>query len=150
MSAMEDFVNEPTETDWARLAMAIDCEGSFNISKYNNKGDEPKYSVKIALYNTNESFIDWLVSNFSFHKIKVIRKDRPYYKPVYTAYLYSRKACEIIWGVKPYLLIKDELAEIVLELQDILNKRAWISDEIRFRKEELYQYAKELNRRGPE
>ena len=142
--------NMKNEFMLARLAMAIDCEGSIMVGKYSNKGGEAKYRMSVALYNTNEKFIDWLVSNFGFRKVKVNRKDRPYYKPVYTAHLSSRKASEIIWGVKPYLLIKDELAEIALELQDILNKRElWVSDESRFRKEELFQYAKELNRRGP-
>ena len=64
----------------ARLAMAIDCEGSIMVIKYSNKGNEPKYSVEVALYNTNENFINWLVDSFGFHKVKVNRKDRPYHK----------------------------------------------------------------------
>ena len=136
----------------ARLAMAIDCEGSILVDKYRDdrRRTGVRYYIYIAIYNTCEDFIDWIVANFGFSKHNqkcYSEKD----KLRYVAYLSRAKAENILWGVRPYLLIKSELAELALDMQETMSKnrgKNTVPDDILAERERIWVAAKKLNRKG--
>jgi hypothetical protein len=137
----------------ARLAMAVDCEGSILLCKYNDirRYTGVRYYIQVNIYNTNEEFIDWMVDNFGFSKWSGAKRTKPNHKQEHLAYLSRAKAEEILWGVRPYLIIKSALAELALDLQDTMQYnrgKSKVPDNILAERERLWLAAKELNRKG--
>ena len=136
----------------ARLAMAIDCEGSVLVCKYedNRRRNGLRYYIQVNIYNTNEEFIDWMVDNFGFSKWSGAKRTKPNHKQEHMAYLARAKAEEVLWGVLPYLIIKDGLAHLALDLQETMSKSGAniVPDNILAERERIWLAAKELNRKG--
>lgn len=136
----------------ARLAMAIDCEGSIMLCKYEDKRRRNglRYYIAVNIYNTNEKFIDWIVESFGFSKWSGTKTRSAHHKQAYTAYLQRAKAEDILWGVRPYLIIKDTLADLALDLQETMQDYGCnvVSQEVLAERERLWLAAKELNRKG--
>lgn len=146
---MEDIKSEFAS---ARLAMAVDCEGSISIVKCKDsrRHNGFQYYTQITVSNTCEELIDWIVSNFGFSK----RPTKSYsekHKPSYMAYITRAKSEDILWQIRPYLIIKGDLAELALDLRDTMSRklgRCIVPDGILAERERLWLAAKKLNQRG--
>lgn len=136
----------------ARLAMAVDCEGSITIAKQQDsrrKGGY-RYYIVVHIYNTNEGLIDWFVSNFGFSKHQHGTPNKPNHKQSYVAYATRFKAEQVLYGIKPYLIIKGRLADLALELQSTMThgNKLGVPDFILQQREWLWQEARALNQKG--
>lgn len=149
---MIEMENIKNEFMLARLAMAIDCEGSILVDKYRDdrRRTGVRYYIYVAVYNTCEEFIDWLVTNFGFSKHNQKSQNKSH-KPRFIAYTSRAKAEDILWGVRPYLLIKSELAELALDMQETMSRnrgRNIVPDDVLAKRERIWLAAKKLNRKG--
>lgn len=135
----------------ARLAMAIDCEGSISIMKQPDKRRKSgyRYYTVLHIYNTDERLIDWIRDNFGFKKYRGSRQRNPKHKQEYYAVSTRRKLEPILRKIMPYLIIKGKLAILALELQKTMGQPYRpVQDEMLEYREQLWLQAKELNRRG--
>ncbi len=131
----------------AYIAGFIDGEGSFQVQKrlHRNKyGKWIGFSLYLEVVNTNNAVIEYLQSlingNFFFKKTKGNRKD------AYGLRFNGKDAQNIASILYDYLIVKRDIAEIILQFP--LVGRAKQSLDVKEKKEELYQKAKVLNRRG--
>ena len=141
------------EIDWARLAAFVDGEGSITIGKQKDQRRTGgyRYYITVSVYNTNEKLIDWVVCTFNMSKWGRHDGD-PKHKKSFKAYATRYEAEEILHSIKPWLIIKEELADTALELQSTMGKgrgraHSVSEDDLGFR-EYLWQKARRLNQKG--
>ncbi len=96
----------------AYLAGLIDGEGTIGLYIKNHRKD---YSLRLAVYNTDETLMDWLFFNIGGAKHKVGSRRKPNHKQEYCWYVSSSTACDLLKEVLPYLVIKRTRASIVIE-----------------------------------
>lgn len=140
-----------SELLFARLAMALDCEGNISIGVQRAKKDrkKPCYFVDIRITNTNEQLTNWLYDNFAF-KIYLAYSKNPKHKDSYHARLTSQAATAILQCIRPYLILKGEQADLAIELQKSMSEsryRTPTDSEIEYR-EQLWTKARALNQKG--
>ena len=142
------------ELDWTRLAMAVDCEGSIYVSKQSGKSRQyrTRYFIRVIVYNTNFHLIDWLQFMFEL-KVSFVPSKNPKHKDYWHAYADSWQAYEIIKNIRPWLVIKGELAQLALSMQETLiysgrGRAKVIPKEVLDYREELCNRARSLNQRG--
>ena len=141
-----------TEEDMmhARLAMAIDTDGNIGIGKVR---ENESYRHQINVANTNIKLIEWLVENFGGKIPEPQVRDNPKHKDLYLWYLTGSNAYKILKKIRPYLLLKGEQADCVIELYEKVSKwyyTGW-KQRPKYKKElqeELYQRVKALNKKG--
>jgi hypothetical protein len=120
-----------SDMNWARLAMAVDCEGTIMIAKSHVKTGRktPQYVLTLVVANTDPRLICWLNDNFGGHsyvrqfatagsvlsrQCGVINR-----KDVMSWRQFEERAAEIIRHIMPYMIIKREQAEIALAYREI-------------------------------
>jgi len=142
------------EINWARLAMAIDGEGSISIAKQVKRDAirhyPYQYSLLVSVYNTNYILVDWVQYHFGASIAKTDRRVNNH-KAEYAAYFRGQDAALVIENVMPYLLLKQEQAEVALEFQSTVRaygNRTPLSPETLDYREQLYLKMKSLNKRG--
>ncbi|MCK4454404.1 hypothetical protein KAU51_03675 [Candidatus Parcubacteria bacterium] len=137
------------EIHFARLAMAIDCDGYISIRHSGNT-----YSLCLGVANTNEKLIDWLIQNFRGNRyIEEYRNEN--WKDKSTWEIFGYPAYKLAKGIKQFLILKQERAEVAIEYFEKCTKLTkttqrqrpkWLID----RQELYFQQMKTLNRRGKE
>src|SRR3990167_2270479 len=150
-----------SKTTAAYIAGFIDGEGTITIKRTHIK-ESRCYDVNLSVSNTNKDIIQWLQDSYggTFH-ISTYGNDK--WKTIYRWTLYrSHNLIGFLQTIKPYLRIKKRHAEIVLEMNKFLghgfvtykrNEKGqiiehFVNDDIRKKREELYQEIKILNHRG--
>ena len=143
------------DIDWARLAMCIDCEGSIMITKQRDPRHFAgyRYLNRIQVSNTNYRLVDWLQFFFGFNINKRKTKQKQYHKDQYIAYVDSHLAVMIAHKIYPWLVIKRELAQLIIEMQESLTYQSKgrgvrVPNEVMLHRDNLYLRAKELNTKG--
>lgn len=123
------FVDTLSDTQWAYIAGMIDGDGSITISRHSytpKTYPRPYYSPQLCIYNTNKEVIDTIGEWIGFGG--VYKKEyKNHYRTQYIFRLFGKKAKLVLQGVLPYLIIKREQAEIVLDLpwtRDSVNREA--------------------------
>ena len=144
---------DQSEFLWARLAMAFDCEGSIAIGRQKSIRYRRGYTyfANICITNTSEVFIDWLADTFGFcvyrHKYTNNR-----HRDMLQVKADRQIARNILVGIRPYLIIKGEQADLAMELQDsiaeVSRRGQPLPEEVLDYREGLWARAKELNRKG--
>lgn len=136
--------------DWARLAAFIDGEGSITIGKQADKRRKRgyRYFITISVYNTNRKLMDWLQKTFGLGVWSRHDGDLKH-KKSYKAYATRQQAEVILKNIKPWLIIKGELADVALTLQLTMGSGGTevTDDDLDFR-EYLWKKARALNQRG--
>lgn len=130
---------------YARLAMAIDTDGSIGIRK-----NQRNYIQVIQFSNTNIKLIEWIVENFGGNIPNPQVFDNPKWKDVYHWQLHGSDSYKIIKKIKLYLIIKQEQADCTIELYEKVNKWCYYIMP-RYKKNlanKLYERCKILNKRG--
>lgn len=110
------------EIKLAMLAMCIDCEGSINIIKGQQKNKSTQgykilYNISVRVGNTDLRLMEWLKSNFNFTVNISSAGIEGRTKICYYAILTCRKASDILERIRPYLKIKESKAALAIEIQ---------------------------------
>ena len=137
----------------------IDGEGWIGIKKAfspkTTRSLSPSYAAILQITNTNEKIIGWLVENFGGQFCRT-RPGSSKHKVAYIWYVGNRKLQPLLAQVCPYLIIKQEQANIVLNFltHKLIDPATYgrgnklSRKEVAFR-EEHYLLLKKLNRKGP-
>lgn len=110
----------------AYLAGLIDGEGCFIIGAYakNPKTGTPHFHTTIQLSSVDECVIDWLVENFggkkSFYTAKQTPKNSR--RAVFRWTIWSDHVKHVCQVILPYLVIKKNQAEIMIQMRDTFEK----------------------------
>jgi hypothetical protein len=111
----------PTQADYMRLAMAIDCEGCMDIHTHRqwrehlNRFYETCY-VRISIANCDPRLAQWCKSLFGGN-LSLNHKKPKNWRPTLAWYVTSKMAVEIIKNCLPYFILKREQAEVALAFQ---------------------------------
>ena len=139
-----------TIADLSYTAGIIDGEGSIMIKR--SKGNRPnrptpEYRVVISVTNTNRLLLEWLFKKFG-GSIKHYAKQAFGHKPCYTWTITAKSGIIFLRLIKPYVLLKGEQLETALLFQTSVGGQPRLSTETLMFREECFQKARELNKRG--
>lgn len=99
---------------WSFLAGLFDGEGSFSISHQQGRNGKDSTGLFVRIPNTSVKLMEWLVQHFG-GKYYLVRT-KPGYKPNYEWSPKGRQNREqLLLGILPYLVIKDEQCKVALE-----------------------------------
>jgi hypothetical protein len=139
----------PTETDFAKLAVLIDCEAHIEIT---TDAKHRYHALQITVGNRESRLLEWCVSHFKgFVCRQNYRKiPGPTYAPVRRWRVTSWEAASILNRCLPHFIFKREQAEIALEFQKTFSSpgtRITASDIDR--RENLRAKLRSLTKKGP-
>ena len=155
------------EVDLAYIAGLVDGEGYVGIKKhkfYPKHCPSPYYQERIQIRMVREEGMKLLKETLggSYYRQK---NDLPSRKPLFLYCASDLSAAKILRAILPYLLIKKEVAKVVLQLRENKEKFQTLRIKKRMRlgspkgyrmdsaileeREALYLRCKELNRKGP-
>lgn len=126
----------------AYLAGIIDGEGCLGVYKrQDKKGRVMQWPIKLVIANNSERLMKWLVVNFGgrYYERKGERENNLKWKKGYLHVLGERKLTTLLPKVLPYLVIKQEEAQSVMEAMDIK-----LEDPFSLRLQELYVKMRKL------
>lgn len=132
-----------SEMDWARLAMAIDCEGTINISKQTRK--YVYYFLHIAIYTTTPSLTDWIVRVFGAKTITKRRTSSISTKLGYEARFSAKDKDVVLHHILPYLIIKRKQAELAIKFRKTFDRWIVLPDGLIDEREQMYDKMHWLN-----
>jgi hypothetical protein len=116
-----EVANRPV-MDLVYLACAIDCEGSIGLHRQRSRHREHwcySYSVQLSICNTDYRLTEWLTNTFGGPvRFRPMRAVNPRWKDRWDWVLCSYKACQILRAVRPYLKLKGEQADLIIEFYD--------------------------------
>ena|GEM_PF-1158040 len=131
MSKSKYIRKEYTIAQAAYLAGIIDGEGTLFIGNYGNRDKNRGngfFQTIIAVTTTDKCLADWLFANFSGWKSKYTPKQRALNckGPVYSWKCTSDCLTHLCEIMLPYLVIKKDQAEILLEMRKTYNCSEYI------------------------
>ena len=140
---------EPTDLDFVKVAVVIDCEGNIAIN-YAPKGRS--HALHVTVGNTNFDLLDWCLARFGGAIYKIFYKDKrgPEYPPAKRWRIQNREAADLLTKCLPHFIIKRDQAEIAIKFQStykVPGERTSESD--RLLREKLRHELQALTRRGP-
>ena len=136
------------------LAGFLDGEGSIMISATGRPrpdGVQASYSVKLVVCNTNVPALTEIQKTFGGRLVSNGKPQKDSWKPGYFLLWQGQAAGDLIEAMRPYLLIKQEQADVALEflrLQRTCYRRQKSDSDIAV-SEVLAGKVKTLNARGP-
>ena len=151
----EELIYKPSQIMLAYLAGIVDGEGCVGIEcmapckkkdgtwirKHNY------YTPRLTVVNTNKILMFTLMRylNGTFDE----RKKLSGRKPCYRWHVFGEKLEEDIKNILPYLQIKYEQAQLVLEFRETVGKTGWnVSEEVLQKRHQLYIQCRDLNKVG--
>lgn len=143
-----------TETEKAYAAGVIDGEGTIGVWRERRAKNSSGYRYRVAMEvsNTNEKLIDWLQQRFGGFKA-IVNAEREGCKRLWKWRSTTSVVLEIVKQLLPYLVLKQEQAELVIEFCELQRKydqrpgKRQDGDALR-EYEALWERGKTLNRRG--
>jgi hypothetical protein len=105
---------EPTETDYMKVAMIIDCEGNIQIS------GKPgcQYQLKITVAQTNPALPRWCVERFGGYFLPQFYDKKPKNNAdAYRWRIQSYPAAELLKKCLDHFIMKRNQAEIAIKFQ---------------------------------
>ena len=135
--------------DLVYMAATIDGEGSIGIEHLSPCKNRPKdyYVCRLTVVNTSLVLVEWLKAIFGgqFDIIKKI-KGR---KTCYRWHIFGEDLEKVLIAIKPYLKIKANQAQIVLDYRKTVGITGWnVSDEILKLRKNYWLKCKQLNQVG--
>jgi len=146
-----------TPAECAYLAGLIDGEGS--VMAYYSASDRPRaggrihrqgwVQVKVDICNTDERLIDWVAERWAGHVSQVDRSHLSQ-RTIHRIVASAGDAAAMLDDARPYLVIKGEQADLVLELVRTRRNpgRAGYTAEERAHRIALADRVQALNRKG--
>ena len=122
------------KTHWSYLAAMFDGEGTFSIYQNNGNyhttvdGEKKQYNFtnsRVSITNTNIELMEWLVSHFggvyyTHRRAKAVHKIAYDWRPKG-----KKNTEELILGVLPYLVLKKQQANLVLQYIRLGSSQTW-------------------------
>jgi len=106
------MIDDISVEDLAYVAGIVDGEGSISIYTVRNQ-----FYSKVSVANTDDILMNWLVERFgggiTHHQFKNS------WKPLFTWQIYSQQAAEFLRLILPFLKLKWQQAEILIELENM-------------------------------
>lgn len=132
------------------LAGIWDADGCFGISKRSGRWMSYQPFAIITLTDKKAPFIFGLLEHdFGFKCVWNSRRDNPKWNVAHRWLLSSQKACDFAAAIEPYLIIKKERAQILMEWPKIENDLSFKQRiPLHERQTGLYERMKLLNKRG--
>ena len=114
---MKNF-DHVSQTDWARLAAYIDGEGSISIEfQLHKQTGRSQSHLFLTVTNTDPRLVIWCKHNFGGCLTNPDRRNRRGCHPLFHWKQWSGGAAEILRRCMPYLLIKQEQAQVALRFR---------------------------------
>jgi len=131
------------------FAGILDGEGSIAIEKMSpcNARQYHYFTPRLCIINTNNELIEWLIKNFGGSRnTRTKVKGR---RECYRWHVFGKELENILRAVVPYILIKRQLAMLVLEFRETVGKTgSRVTEEIRNQREQLYLRSRSMNKIG--
>jgi len=99
-----------------RFAGMMDCDGSIGIYIDNNG-----FMQKIQFTNTDYRLIQWILDNFG-GGVAEYNYSNPKWKDKFNWQLYGYKSYKLINRIRPFLMAKQEQADLAIELYKKVSK----------------------------
>lgn len=117
-----------SETDKARLAAYIDCEGTIYINvckKLYGRMKNAQYRLSLAITNTDYRLMDWLKrkTDGSVYFVKYEKSKHLGSKQIMRWQVNERLAETVLIAVLPYMLVKRPQAEVGLSFMSLKKSR---------------------------
>lgn len=110
-------VTDPTILAYA--AGIVDGEGCINSNGIKPESNKLG-SIRVAVSNTDRRVIEWLQENFGGSIYDYPQTEKRNY---YSWQVFCKKAELFLRAICPYLIIKQEQAEVAIELRNLKRKR---------------------------
>lgn len=144
-----------TQVDWAKLAAFVDGEGYIAITKKSRKQGQwnwQSFDISVRVANTDIRLPNWCKERFGGSVNIVYGKNyRHCSRPLYSWSVYGTSSRWILEGIAPHSVIKKEQIEIALAYLDTMKigkekyrKHRYVPEEVKLRREELFQQLKEV------
>jgi len=126
ISDSDPRADEPSLTDWAYLAGIIDGEGSIGLHR-DGRHNRMMPGPRLSIVNTDRKFFDWFIAKFALRTRNLpFRQTKSHLgkRPVYRFKTCSRsEILRLLSGTLPFLIIKREQAESLLEFLHLAERR---------------------------
>src|SRR3990167_11382254 len=107
-------MQELSEPERGYLAGILDGEGYVTLAGR----DGGKYFTPfVEVCNTRAELIQWLGIKFGGHVNLKVQPKKPQYKPCFYWSIAGQKALHVLRMARPYLMLKQEQADILLSLK---------------------------------
>jgi hypothetical protein len=98
--------------EWAYLAGILDGEGCLTVQKIHKS-----YQFRVSISNTNTQLIAFLSELFVAKPLPSNKHQKhPFWKQLYAVNIPRCDVIPFLEGVMPFLIVKKEVAELVLDL----------------------------------
>lgn len=138
-----------------QLAGLVDADGTINIVRRPMRNGKFSYHQSLAVSNTNVKLMEWLVEHFggSMPNAAKRTKHKENSKDDFQWRLTGYKSYKIIKKIHPYLIIKQEQADLTIELYEKVSRFHYCTNKPRpvyktELSEKLYWMCISLNKRG--
>lgn len=144
-------MSEVQNSYWAGF---IDGEGAIGLTKKNNPNHTLgfAYVPYISVTNSNKHILELLKEEFhgNIHEHKTKASGYPNSKQLYIWYIDSGSMVRFLLSISPYLKLKKQQAEIILNYLDSRSKhyKSYVPKVFWKLAEEAYQKLKVLNKKG--
>ncbi len=151
----------PTVADLAYAAGIIDGEGCLTIQnniihhkRRRHPTDKTTYSLSLQLSvnNTDPRLGLYLLNIFGVGSVTDVPARRSTYRPQTKWHVFRQQAIvRILYQVRPYLVLKGEHADLLIELQALKDQSVAGHHPTRYKEErqlEILRRIREVNRRG--
>lgn len=147
----------------AYCAGIIDGEGCISLTihrQLTKYGWKDQVCHKVYVANTNKRLLEWLVEITGLGKVKKYsqskstkweRFDSAKIKPLFVWAIWGNGIRQFLPQILPYLVIKQEHAELMLESLKVTGGQGYgshLTEEQKQRRREIADRMKELNKRG--
>jgi hypothetical protein len=139
--------------EWAYLAGVIDGEGSIMLRHHPPRAESKHrweyWEPTMRVFNSDRRLMDWLTEHFG-GGVSLARNNREQQKDCWIWSARTREIAELLTGLRPFLLLKAEQADVVLEYYATYRHmgRRGHPPALVERRREMAAMVKELNRRG--
>jgi hypothetical protein len=137
-------LKELTENNCSYLAALVDGEGYLNIKTKINKNKS--YSPEITITNTNIDLIHY-IQMLTYSGYVCCSTSNSNWKNSYKWYLYYHQMKDFLIKIKPYLKIKDQQCNLLLEFLYVKGKEI-LTNHNKITIELIYDEIRNLNKRG--
>ena len=142
----DDSMNSLTAEELAYIAGLIDAECSMSVHKRQHKSINGSlyigFSVTLDMTTTTPVLTEWLkskVGGFTYHR----PNPNIGWKQSYGWRLCGKETCKLLQKVRPYLVLKGERADVVIQFPFGRRRPDYIEQ-----KESLWKTMREFNTRG--
>jgi len=133
----------------AYLAGIIDGEGSFCIGQ--DSRHKKSFNPRLQISNTDQNLINWLSTNFKGLIYSYTSLKNPHWKKRFQWIAQKKEILDICIKIYPYLVIKKEHAQIMIEFRQTYNQ--WrgrgnpVDETLHLKRIDLMLSLKKLNQR---